>query len=483
MLATVATGSVRDADRLTSGAALTQALNDFEGVTQAASFWSLGQAPPLASDSGTTALVLVRIAGDEDDVDATKEALIEHFGDEAHGFELAYGGSAVVFGAVGTTIEEDLARAEMIAVPITLVLLLLVFGSVVAALLPLLVGAIAVLGTFLTLFTIASVTDVSIFSINLTTALGLGLAIDYSLFIVSRYREEVAAGLDREDAVIRTVETAGRTVAFSAVTVAVSLAALLIFPLYFLRSFAYAGIAVVAIAAVAAVVSLPALLAVLGPRVDRGRIRRRRGPVSPTSTGFWYRMATWVMRRPARVAAVVIVFLLVLGAPFLGASFGLPDHRVLPEDAPAREVSQRLRAEFSSDESEAFGVVIRSGNDGRLPESALATTAVEISMIDGVARVDAATGSYVDGVLVAGPGPASARFAASADGWVSVVPAVEMVSPEGERVVHAIRGLEAEHELLVSGRGAQLVDSKDTIFALVPVAGALIALSTFVLLF
>ncbi len=169
--------------------------------------------------------------------------------------------------------------------PITLVLLLLVFGGLVAASLPLFVGIIAVLGTFLSLYVIGSLTDVSVYAINLTTALGLGLAIDYSLFIVSRYREELRAGRSVEDAVVRSVETAGRTVTISALTVAVSLAALLVFPQYFLRSFAYAGITVVLLAMVASVVALPALLGVVGTRIDAVRVfrHRARGPSTRAS--------------------------------------------------------------------------------------------------------------------------------------------------------------------------------------------------------
>src|SRR5205807_1322145 len=158
-------------------------------------------------------------------------------------------------------------RAETIAIPITLVLLVLVFGSAVAASLPLAIGAMSVVGTFFVLRIVASLTQVSIFSLNLTTGLGLGLAIDYSLFMVSRYREELGKGHSPDRAVIRSMQTAGRMVAFSALTVAVSLGALLVFPLPFLRSFAFAGVGVISTAALGAVVVLPALLAVIGPRI------------------------------------------------------------------------------------------------------------------------------------------------------------------------------------------------------------------------
>ena len=221
--------------------------------------------------------------------------------------DVGVGGAGEVFLQVATQSEEDLKKAEAISVPITLLLLILIFGSIVAAGLPLAVGALAVLGTFLMLQLLSGVTEVSIFSLNLTTAMGLGLAIDYSLFVVSRYREELAHGHPTEKAISRTLHTAGRTVVFSAITVALSLAALLLFPLSFLRSFAYAGIPVVATAAFGAVVALPALLAVLGPHIDRGTLFRHRE--RETEHGFWYRRAHAVMRRPIPVIVVVVTFL------------------------------------------------------------------------------------------------------------------------------------------------------------------------------
>ena len=198
----------------------------------------------------------------------------------AHGpVEVSIGGPVAVQHEMTTTIQEDLLRAELIALPVTLVLLVMVFGSAIAALLPLGVGIVAILGTNAVLRGITEFADVSVFAQNLTTALGLGLAIDYALFIVRRFREELAAGAEVREAVGTTLRTAGRTVLFSALTVAVSLAAMLVFPQYFLRSFAYAGIAVVLLAAAAALILLPAALMLLGHRVNALDLRRllRRG--------------------------------------------------------------------------------------------------------------------------------------------------------------------------------------------------------------
>ena len=237
------------------------------------SYWADGRPAGLRDEGGGAALVVVEAAPAVDEGEVF--GAVDDVADEvsaAGALDVGLGGGMALDEAFERVIESDLARAELIAVPITLILLVFVFGGLVAAALPLLVGFIAVLGTFLSLFLIGSVTDVSIYAVNLTTALGLGLAIDYSLFIVSRYREELRAGRDVEGAVVRTMQTAGRTVALSGLTVAVSLSALLVFPMYFLRSFAYAGIAVVLAAMAGSLLSLPALLAVVGTRIDALRV-------------------------------------------------------------------------------------------------------------------------------------------------------------------------------------------------------------------
>ena len=477
LLATATDGNVDSAASAAAGQALSARLADVDDVGSVGSYWDLGSPPPLRSADGDAALVLARVDG----TDAQVEDALATIGDELTGEQgaltVALGGREAVFDEVGKTVESDLARAESIAIPITLILLVLVFGSLVAASLPLIVGGVAIIGTFLALSLIASVTNVSIFSINLTTALGLGLAIDYSLFVVSRFREELHAGYDPHTAVVRTVERAGRTVAFSALTVAVSLSALLIFPLYFLRSFAYAGVAVVLVAALASTVALPALLAVLGHRVDSGRIFHR--SPHPESSGFWHRMAMRVMRRPISVATVAVGFLVVLGLPFIGVVFGLPDDRVLPASADSRQVSNVLRTEFTGNEDEAFAVVIPESNDSE----AVTAFATEVSTFDGVARVDALRGSFVDGQLVAPANASSARFEADQGTWFSVVPSVEAVSPAGEKLVKEIRAADVPFERLVGGSAAQLVDTKASIIDRLPWAGLIIAVATFVLLF
>jgi RND superfamily putative drug exporter len=337
----------------------------------------------------------------------------------------------------------------------------------------------AITGTLLALFVLGSLTDVSVYSINLTTALGLGLAIDYSLFIVSRFREELRRGLAVPDAVVRSMETAGRTVAISALTVAVSLSALLIFPLYFLRSFAYAGIAVVLLAMLSSLVTLPALLAVLGRRVDSRRARRRAAVATPETHGFWHRVATAVMRRPLPIALGVAALLILLGTPFLRLSVGLPDERVLPVSSDARQVSERIQTDFQGDSAEAFPIVVEQA----IGRAALAAYAADVSMIDGVARVEGPDGVYQGGEVVGEASPKSARYAPDGAAWLEVVPTVELQSGAGEQLVEDIRAIDPGFDTLVGGSAAQLVDTKDVLVSRLPWALAIIAVTTLVLLF
>ncbi len=481
LLVTSSSGrSVDDPSVAHAGLALTAELKSEQGVDHVASYWSLGSAPQLRSRDGSEALVLARVAGSVDEVrERLRELSPAHTRDGA--IAVRVGGEAEVRREIGEQVEHDLVGAESIAIPITLVLLILVFGSVVAALLPLGIAGLAVLGTFLALRVISSFTEVSVFSINLTTGMGLGLAIDYSLFIVSRFREELRAGREPHDAVLRTVETAGRTVAFSALTVAISLAALLIFPLSFLRSFAYAGIAVVAVAAAGALVVLPALLAVLGRRIDALVLWRRRPRQSGAS--LWQRLASAVMRRPLPIATAIVALLLVLGSPFLRIDFGLTDDRVLPPDAPAREFQDRIRTAFGSTGQDALDVVAVNIGDTQERVGEIAAYAERLSTISGVARVDALTGSYVGGRVVAEADPSSARFAATGGTWLSVLPSVEPVSPEGRRLVREVRAMPAPFHVEVGGQSAQFVDTQDALFDRAPIAALLIALVTVSTLF
>ena len=483
LLVTSKTGSVDDPEVAAAGSALTKELSEQEGVESASSYWSLNSAPPLRSTDGSKALVLATMSGADNEINSHLEVIAPRFDRSDDTISVEVGGFSEVFRQITYQVEADLVRAELLALPFLLLLLLLVFRSGVAATLPLGVGVIAVLGTLLVLRAVAAVTEVSIFALNLTTGMGLGLGIDYSLFVVSRFREEMAAnGNDVDASVIRTVQTAGKTVVFSAIAVAASLSALLVFPLVFLRSFAYAGIPVAMVAGAGATITLPALLKVLGPRIEKLSLRRR--APKALGEGGWHRIAVAVMKRPIPVATIGILILLFLGSPFLGVRMGLPDDRVLPPDAPGRVVSDEIRASFGGNEAFALSILLddpaaASDNEG------IEGLAAEISSFEEIARVDSARGSFVGGHRLFFDEALSNRFISGSATYLSavLVPTVETQSPEAEAVVERIRGLGAEYELLVTGASAELVDSKSIVLSRVPIALGWIAIVTFVALF
>ncbi|MFN8024562.1 MAG: MMPL family transporter [Acidimicrobiales bacterium] len=481
MVVTADTGTVDDADVAAAGRALEADLAARPGVTHVAGYWALGSPDLMRSTDGTRAIVAARIAGTDEQVEEVFTDVRDALEGDRGAVTVGFAGEAAINDDMGRIIESDLGRAEAMAVPLTIVLLVLVFGGIVAASLPLYVALIAVPGTLLSLFVISRLTDVSIYSINLTTALGLGLAIDYSLFIVNRFREELHAGADVDAAVVRTVETAGRTVAFSALTVAASLVALLVFPLYFLRSFAYAGTSVVLVAAAASVVSLPALLKLVGRRVDSLRIFRR-SKVKDEQEGFWHRLAVVVMRRPIVIAASVVAVLVVLGVPFARASFGLPGYEALPTDAPSRQVSEQLVQDFDGNTAGVFSVAI-TGASAASSAGEVDSFAARVSTVPGVASVTGMFGTYAGGDLVVAPDDTSARYVRDNGTWLTVVPSINPQSSAAEEMVHAIRAIETPLTVGVEGQSAQLVDTKAAIADRLPWALAIIAGITFVLLF
>ncbi len=301
----------------------------------------------ISRDGDDTYLAVALRPTDDDAIQAAAERIVADLDGEPG---VSVGGSAVAQEQINAQVEDDLRRAELYAFPLLFLLSLLFFRSLVAALLPLLVGGLAIVGTMLTLRVAAELGSVSIFALNLVTGLGLGLAIDYSLFIVSRYREELARSGPGLEAMRRTLATAGRTVLFSSLTVAGALASLLVFPQRFLYSMGIGGSLVALIAAAIALIVLPAVLVLLGARVNSlapAFLRRRADRDSRAATeGFWYRLSQLVMRFPARIAIASATLLIVLGIPFLSINFTSVDPQVLPGSASARQVDDTLRAEF-----------------------------------------------------------------------------------------------------------------------------------------
>lgn len=447
-----------------------------DGVDEVVSYWSTGGAEPFLGTDGRTARALV-IATDQADREAVSAAVVDAVaGAQGDLMVYAFGGD-VVGNAFNEQISGDLAVAESIAVPITAILLVFVFGSVVAAGLPFLVAGGTILGSFLVLYLISRFTDVSIFALNLVTGLGLALGIDYALLVINRFREELRARDSVPEAVAATVASAGRTVFVSGVAVAVALASLLIFPQYFLRSFAYAGIAVSLLAVIGALTAIPALLAILGPNVNR--IKVRRGDLAPRDDGGWARVARFVMRRPWPVMLATITVLLVLAAPALGAVFGQVDERALPADNPVAQAGEVLRERFPDSSGSSFDIVLREAGS----PAEVQAYAIELSQLPEVDRVTTPVDIVVDGAVVA-PNPDGATWSVGDDVRLDAVSSVRPIDPAGEALVAGIRAVPAPAgETLVGGLAAQWSDATAGVTDRVWIVALWLALTTLIILF
>ena len=380
------------------------------------SAWSAppAEAKDLISKDGRTGLIVAGLSGGEsvaqNAAETLSDAVVRAHPVAATGVIVRPGGPATVNAQITSQLQHDLLLMESIAIPLSFLVLIWVFGGLLAAALPVAVGLMAILGSMAVLRFIAFGTDVSNLAPNLSTAMGLALAIDYTLLIVNRYRDELADGADRNTALIATMTTAGRTVLISATTVALSMAAMILFPMHVLKSFAYAGVATVVFAAVAAVVVTPAAIVLLGDRLNALDVRRwarrrlhRPDPVTvPIEARFWYRSTTFVMRHALPLGLAVVALLLALGAPFLGVKWGFPDDRVLPMSASAHQVGDQLRNGFADNSATAVIAVIPDA-DGLTPAD-LERYAAELSRVPDVSAVSAPTGTFV-----AGPGPVRPR--------------------------------------------------------------------------
>ena len=485
-----APGGADSAAARATGTHIEQALAQrTDWLTFASSYWSAprGQADALRSKDGKYGLVVTHIRGNDNQIQVRAGTLTDQLAHGRDGATVQAGGAALSYHQVNDQTKKDLAISEAISVPLTAIALILVFGSLVASLIPLAIGIFAIVQTLAVLRTLATLTDVSIYAMNMTTALGLALAIDYSLFMVSRYREELRKGRPVEDAIVATVRTAGRTVLFSALVVGLSMSAMIVFPMYFLRSFAYAGLGVVAMAALASIVVLPACLALIGTRVNaldmRAGVRRLLGRPAPApkpvQAGFWYRLAGAVMRRPAVLGLSVTAILLVLGAPFLKANFGYPDDRIINSGASSRQVGDVLRTDFADNAS--AGLVGVAPTTKGAPDQLAAYTAT-VSRIDGVQSVSSPAGTFVSGRQV-GP-PAGRLVGRDGDGALfDVNTSVDPFSDKGSALVHHLRDASAPWRVYYSGAAAFNVDAMSGLGGDLPLALGLIALATFVVLF
>lgn len=463
------------------GERITTALEKEPGVLEVASFYNIPDpAPalhPLRDFQGTMAVIGVKLAGTEDEQRDSAERLHETYVVPNEFFDIKATGSVEISRMAAVEAKSDLLTAELLVAPFTLIGLLVVFRGIRAAVLPLVVAVFAVLGSFMALTIAVQFTEISVFARILVTVLGLGLAIDYSLLMVARFREERGAGRPVELAVSRTVQTAGRTVMFSAATVGSSLVGLLVFPVVYLRSFAFAGVAVVASAAAAALLVVPPLLSKFGAKM---------GAAQPTPDSFWGRQAGRVMKRPLAWLLVVGAFLVFLALPFARFEAGRTDERALPESLDARIAAETIQENMSWPQVNPIQVLapgLDSGDDQGILEFTK-----QLLEVEGVVRADSAVG-YFREESSTGPNWLSGHFVpqdpqSTAGTWFSLVSWWDFDDPRVEGLVQELRTMETSFgELSVGGNNAAVIDTVDAVTARVPAALAVIAVVTLVLLF
>jgi trehalose monomycolate/heme transporter len=437
-------------------------------IESSASYWSTGSRR-FVSASGHQSYAVIELAGSTDTArqasyDAIKNQL------SAPGLHSQVGGVVPTDETIDQQTTASITRAEGLSFPILLVLLLVIFGSLTAACLPLAIGALGILGSFTALRLLTLVTGVSVFSLNITTILGLGLGIDYGLFLVNRFREELHHDGTVEDAVARTVATAGRTVLVSGVTVAIVLASLTLFPETILRSIGYGGVATVLVDMIAALTVLPALLAVLGPKVNSLRIRRSvQRPPAAEATGGWYRLAHSVMRRPVLYAVPIVLVLLGLASPFLHVVWGGVDATVLPASAAPRIVTEKLNSDFPGNPTAAIEALVQFRGPVAGSAARTAGLASYVSHLDHLPGVTAAQVTGIHGNIARidlsyGPGP---------------------YTPQARAIVGHVRDVAAPPGATarVGGQTAELADELSSLGQTLPWMALTLILATFVLLF
>ena len=439
-------------------------------VTTVTSAWT---APPqavaeLVGKTGDSGLIVAGITGGESQSQVYARELSDRLVHDRDGVTVRSGGVAMVNVQITEQSQRDLLLMESLAIPLSFVVLVWVFGGLLTAAVPIAVGGMAILGSLAVLRGVTFFTDVSIFALNLSAALGLALAIDYTLLIISRYRDELADGAGREEALVTTMATAGRTVLFSATIVALSMAMMVLFPMHFLKSFGYAGVATVAFAAVAALLVTPAAIVLLGDRV--GAVKRRRlfgrsrALHRPVRQPFLYRWTTLVMRRAIPIGLAVVALMLILGAPFLGVKWGFPDDRVLPASASAHQVGDQLRDDFVDSSATAVTAVIPHSSG--LDTGEIDRYAARLAEVPNVSTVSPPT--VVDG---------SAFLTV-----YSTAPLYSASSADQLARLHAVAGPD-DREVLFTGTAQINADSVDAITSRLPLVLGLIAVIMFVLLF
>lgn len=469
--------SVDDAASIIAADKIMQDVAAEDNVESVVSYWNSGNLSDFKSKDGNAGLVLVYFDSEISDEEAAATALnLQTKYDQTQSDTRTYvGGIEVLYNSINTQIEDDLKKAELIAVPLNIVMLLIVFGAAVAAGLPMIVALGSITGSFFVLYILTQFTDVSIFALNLITGLGLGLGIDYALLIVNRFREELARTNDVTASITRTVATAGKTVFISGITVALVLASMLLFPQYFLKSFAYAGVSVVLFAVLASVVALPAVLAMLGHRVDKGKIRR--GELQPKETGAWSWLAANVMKRPVIIATGTITILLALASPALNANFSQVDDRVLPASNPAAIASDQLRIRF----------------ENQVPIEILLPIATSAQKVNEYALVLASdvnvdrvltSNSLIQGDVVTDLQPEQGVAPSTSYHRITVYSNVESRNKNAQELISRLRDIATPVEgVLIGGQAAIFTDSQNGISDNLPAVLGWLAIATFIVLF
>ena len=456
-------------------------------VYNATSPWTAppGASADLISKDGKSGLIVVNVKGGENYAQKNAQTLSDQFIHDRDAVTVRAGGPAMHYAQINKQNQEDLLLMETIALPLTFLVLVWVFGGLLAAALPMALGGLAVVGSMTVLRLVTFTTDVSIFALNLSTALGVALAVDYTLLILSRYRDELAEGSDPEEALIRTMTTAGRTVLFSAVTVALSMSATVAFPMYFLKSFAYSGVATVAFVATASIVVTPAAIVLLGSRLDALNVRklfRRPDPLhKPVEELFWYRSSKFVMRRWAPIGLAVMTVLLLLGLPFLSVKWGFPDDRVLPRSASSHQVGDELRNGFAHDSATAVPVVVPDARG--LSPADLNKYAADLSRVSDVSGVSAPGGTFVAGNRV-GP-PAAGTGFADGSAFLTVSSTAPLFSEANDTQLVRLHQVAGPAGRSVEMGGVAMInrDSDAAVIDRLPLVLGIMAAITFVLLF
>ena len=430
------------------------------GVTKVVSYWNTAGEKTLAATDGKAAYILVYGGGEaftpeSQDMGAYFQ---KNFDGKRDGLTIYSGGVGVVGNAINKKIADDLKIAEAISIPLTFILLVLVFGAMAASAMPLIVGVSAILGAFFLLYLISLFTSVSVYALNLTTGLGLGLGIDYALLIVNRFREEMHRGKSVEDSIVDTMASAGKTVFYSGLTVLVTLFSLTFFPLPFLKSFGYAGVSVVAIAVAGALFGLPPILAMLGKKVDKGVVRR--SAITHKDEGRWAQTARLVMKRPVAVVLLSLIVIGILAAPIKNIAFSQGDARILPASNPAAIATAIQESRF---------------------ESNIAT--IDIIILNGVGR-EAEVSSYIEDIKkVTGIVSVAPPQAFGKDIRITAYESMLPRSPEAQKLINELRDVPAPVGTLIGGVAADYTDTQEGISQTLPLALGWIAISVLILLF